>query len=134
MANALYDKAREGFLKGDIDWLNDTIKVILVDTDDYTVDLASHDFLDDVPAAARVATATLASKTATDGVADATDVTFSSVTGDECEALILYKDTGTESTSPLIAYLDSGLSLPVTPDGSDIVVEWSNVYSRIFKL
>lgn len=48
MANALYDKAREAFLKGDIDWLNDTIKVMLVDTADYTVDLASHDSLDDV--------------------------------------------------------------------------------------
>lgn len=30
MASALYDKAREAFLNGDLDWLNDTIKVILV--------------------------------------------------------------------------------------------------------
>jgi hypothetical protein len=134
MANALYDKAREAFLKGDIDWLNDTIKVMLVDTADYTVDLASHDSLDDVPSAARVATATLANKTATNGVADADDATFSSVTGDQCEALIIYKDTGTESTSPLIAFINDGLNLPVTPSGEDITVQWSGVYSRIFKL
>jgi hypothetical protein len=30
MANALYDRAHEAFLNGDLDWLNDTIKVILV--------------------------------------------------------------------------------------------------------
>jgi hypothetical protein len=134
MANALYDKAREAFLKGQINWLTDTIKVILVDAADYAVDLAAHDYLNDVPAAARVATATLASKTATNGVADAADVTFSSVSGDSCEALILYKDTGTESTSPLIAYLDTGLNLPVTPNGTNIIVQWSDVDSKIFKL
>lgn len=134
MANALYDKAREGFLKGDIDWLNDTIKVVLVDTADYAVDLTSHVNLDDVPLAARVAMATLANKSAANGAADADDVTFSSVTGDDCGALVIYKDTGTESTSPLIAYLDDGFSLPVTPNGQDIVVQWSDVYSRIFKL
>lgn len=134
MANALYDKAREAFLNGDIDWTSDTIKVMLVDTDDYTVDLANHDFLDDVPAGARVATATLSGKSATGGVADAADVTFSSVTGDTCGAVIIYKDTGTEGTSPLIAYFDQGASLPVTPNGSDIVIEWSSAYSRIFKL
>ena len=38
MANKLYDKAREAFLKGDIDWLNDTVKVVLVDTADTPVE------------------------------------------------------------------------------------------------
>lgn len=142
MANALYDKAREAFLNGDLDWLNDTIKVILVDVKQadetviYDLDLAADQYLSDVPVAARIATATLASKTATGGVADAADITLSAVSngGKACEALILYKDTGSESTSPLIAYLDDGVNLPVTPDGSDIVVQWSDVYSRIFKL
>jgi hypothetical protein len=134
MANALYDKAREAFLKGEIDWLNDTIKMVLVDAADYTVDLATDQYLEDVVAAARVATATLSGKAATDGVADANDVTFTSVTGDPCEALVLYKDTGIESTSPLIAYIDSGVNLPVTPNGTDITVQWSNVYSKIFRL
>lgn len=37
MANKLYDKAREAFRKGDIDWLNGRSKVVLVDTADYIV-------------------------------------------------------------------------------------------------
>ena len=135
MSNQLYDKGREAFLKGDIDWLNDDIKVILVDTADYTVDLATHDNLDDVPSAARVATSgALTGRTVTGGVADAADVTFSSVTGDQSEALIIYKDTGTESTSRLIAYIDSATGLPVTPNGGDISVVFDNGSNRIFKL
>lgn len=135
MANALYDAGREAFLDGNISWSTDDIKVVLVDTNDYTVDLAAHDFLDDIPAAARVATSgNLASKTVTDGVADAADVTLSSVTGDESEALVIYKDTGVESTSNLIAYIDTATGLPVTPNGGDITITWDGGANRIFRL
>ncbi len=135
MANALYDKGRQAFLDGDIDWTANNIKCVLVDTNDYTVNLATHDNLDDIPSGARVATsANLTGKTSTDGVADADDVTFTSVTGDQSEALVIYQDTGTESTSKLIAYIDTATGLPVTPGGGNITVTWSNGSSRIFKL
>ena len=135
MANALYDKGREAFLAGDIDWENDTIKVVLVDSADYTLDLANHDNLDDIPSGARVATSgALTSKTVTNGVADAADVTISSVTGDQFEYIIIYKDTGTESTSKLIACLDTATGLPCTPNGGDVEIQWSNDASKIFKL
>ena len=135
MANALYDKGRQGFLDGSIDFDTDDIRAILIDTADYTVNLATHDNLDDVAAAARVAvSAALASKTVVDGVADAADVTFSTVTGDSCEAIVLYKHTGTESTSRLIAYIDSATGLPVTPNGGDITVQWDSGTNKIFKL
>ncbi len=134
MANALYDTGRNAFLLGDIDWVADTIKVVLVDAADYTVSLSTHDFLNDVPAAARVATATLSGKSASAGVADATDVTFTGVSGDISEALVIYKDTGTEATSQLIAYIDSATGLAVTPNGGDINVTWDNGSNKIFKL
>lgn len=134
MANALYDKGRNSFLEGEIDWVDDTIKAVIVDSADYTVDLANHQYLDDVPAAARVATATLSGQTAVDGVADASDTTFNNVTGDQAEAVVLYKDTGIEGTSPLIAYIDTATGLPITPSGSDIIIEWSSGSNKIFKL
>jgi hypothetical protein len=135
MASGLYAKGREGFLDGSIDWDTNTIKCVLIDTADYTVNLATHDNLDDVPAGARVGTpATLGTKTATDGVADAADVTFTAVTGDPSEAIVIWKDTGTESTSRLIAYIDTGTGLPVTPNGGDITIAWDNGANRIFKL
>lgn len=135
MASALYDKARKAFADGDIDLLNDTIKCVLIDAADYAVDLANHDFLDDVPSGARVGTPqTLGTKSTTAGVFDAADVTFSSVTGDQCEAILIYKDTGIEGTSQLIAYIDSATGLPVTPNGGDIQIQWDNGPNKIFKL
>jgi hypothetical protein len=135
MANALYDKGREGFLDGSIDWDTDTIKAVLVDAADYTLDLATHDNLDDIAAGARVAiSAALSSKTVTAGVADAADVTFPAVTGDPVELIVLFKDTGVEATSRLIAAIDTATNLPVTPNGGDIVVQWDNGANKIFKL
>lgn len=135
MANALYTKYREKALQGQINWLTDNIKVVLVDAADYTVNTATHEFLSDIPSAGRVATsANLAGKTATGGVADANDVTFPSVSGDISEALVIYKDTGTDTTSPLIAYIDTATGLAVTPNGGDITVIWPNDAGRIFSL
>lgn len=135
MANALYGLARKKFLDGDIDWLADDIKVILVDAADYSVSIDVDEFLDDIAAGARVATsANLGTKDSTLGVADAADVVLSSVTGDESEALVIYKDTGVEGTSPLIAYIDSATGLPVIPNGGDITIAWDSGANKIFKL
>jgi len=67
-------------------------------------------------------------------VADAADVILSSVTGDTCEAIVIYKHTGTESTSRLIAYIDTATGLPVTPNGGDITIQWDSGANKIFKL
>jgi hypothetical protein len=98
------------------------------------MNLSAPDFWDDIASGARVATATLASKTKTGGVADAADVTYSAITGDVCEAIIIWKDTGVESTSRLIAFIINATGLPVTPNGGDITVAWSNGVSKILML
>lgn len=135
MTNNLYDLGRQKLLEGSIDWLTDDIKVILVDTDDYSVDLVTHEFLDDVTSAGIVATSeNIGDKDSTIGIADAGDVTFPLVTGDTFEALIIYKDTGDASTSPLIAYIDEAGGFPVTPNGGDIVIQWDNEINKIFKI
>lgn len=134
MANTLYDLGRQAFAEGDLDWTGDDIRVILVDTADYTFSQA-HQFLTSVPVAARVSTSTsLTGKTATIGVCDADNVTFTAVTGDQAEALIIYQHTGVEATSRLIAYIDTATGFPITPNGGDIEVNWSNVATRIFRL
>ncbi len=122
MANKVYPKYLEALLDGlsNIDIKDGTVKIMLIDSADYTYS-DSHDFLDDVPSGARVATATLASKTITNGAFDAADVVFASVTGDQCEAYIIYIDTGSESTSRLVLFVDTGVTgFPVTPNGGDI--------------
>lgn len=139
MANALFDNARELFLTAGLDWTAGTIKACLVDTGTYTVNLSAHNYLGDGVSAAIVGgangrSANLASRTATDGAADAADVTFSTITGVSIEAIVLYRDTGVDATSELIAYIDTATGLPITPNGGDIIVTWDNGSNRIFKL
>lgn len=134
MANALYTKAKEGLLNGDFDLNANDIRAILVDAADYTVNIATDNALDDIPSGARVSTVALTGESLTDGVFDADDATFTSVTGDPSEAVVLYKHTGTESTSLLLAYIDTATGLPVTPNGGNIVVQWDNGANKIFKL
>lgn len=135
MANALYAKGRQKFLEGSIAWLTDNIKVVGVDAADYTADLATHEFLSDIPSGARVATsANLTGKTSTAGVADADDPSFVGATGDQFEYLAIYKDTGSAATSPLIALIDTATGLPVTPNTSDIAIQFDNGSNKIFKL
>lgn len=134
MANAIYPKWKEGLISGAANTaLNGNVKAVLVDLADYTYS-ASHQFLSDIAAAGRVATSgNLASKTFTNGLFDAADLAFSAVTGDVSEAIVLYVDTGVASTSPLIAFYDTGVTgLPVTPNGGDINLSFNA--SGIFQL
>ena len=134
MASTLFAKAKKAFLDGEIDLLDDTIKVLLVDSADYTLDLAAHDFLDDIPEGARVATSgALAGKSTTGGVFDADDITITGVSGDQFEYLILIKDTGTPATSNLIACIDTASGLPYTPSG-DVPIQWDSGASKIFAM
>jgi hypothetical protein len=136
MANAIYGISRGKFLTGGIDLSTDDIRVVLVDMADYTLSIDVDDFLADIPAGARVAVSgALTSKTTTLGVFDAADITFSSVTGDVSEALVIYQHTGVDATSELIAFIDTGVTgLPVTPNGGDITVTWDSGSDKIFKI
>lgn len=127
-----YDKALEKFAKAEINLLTDNIKAVLIDVADYTVNLATHEFLSDIPTAARVAISpNMTNKTVTAGVFDADPYTFSAVTGDPSEAVVYFKDTGVAATSTLLSYHDTATSgLPVTPNGGDINIQ----FSWIFKL
>lgn len=135
MANALYTKAKQALIDATIDLGSDDIRVILVDGADYTPNMSTHDALDDIPSAARVAVSgALANKSITDGVFDADDITITSVSGDQFEYLVLYKHTGVESTSLLLLLIDTATGLPCTPNGGDITIQWAATADKIFRL
>jgi len=108
-----------------------------VDTGVYTY-ASSDQFYDagtgtDVQSATVGTPQTIGSKTFTNGVFDGADVTFPTVSGSTVEALVIYIDTGTPTTSPLVAYIDTSVTnLPVTPNGGNITVTWNA--SGIFAL
>lgn len=134
MANGLFVAYRNSALgvgtAADLD--ADTIKAMFVDHADDTPVIATDDFIDDIASAARVpaigSCPTLGTKTqgtVAAGVFDAADTTFTTLTGDASESLIVFKDTGVESTSRLLAFWDTATGLPLTPNGADVVVAWN---------
>lgn len=134
MANALYPKWKEQLLQftTNNNLSAGTVKVALVDTGVYTYNAADQ-FYTSVSTAVVGTPQTIGTKTFTNGVFDGADVTFTAVTGSSVEALVLYIDTGTAGTSPLVAYIDTSVTgLPVTPNGGNISITWNA--SGIFAL
>lgn len=102
-------------MDGSIDLDTDTIKVALV-TSSYTPDQDVHDFFDDVTnevvgtgytagGASLANKAVTADNTDNEGVFDADDVSWTTATI-TARAAVVYKSTGTASTSALICYID----------------------------
>lgn len=137
MASAWYPKFKEALLTGATNSNPSTgnVKVALIDTADEAYNSADQ-FLSDVTGAGIVATSgNLANKTFTNGVFDADDITFTAVTGDQSEALIVYIDTGSSSTSRLMLFIDTASSgLPVTPNGGNITVTFDSGSNKIAAL
>lgn len=136
MANAVYPLYKQSLLDGDsnIDVDDGDVRAILVDLADYTYS-SGHDFLDDVPSGARVATSSaLQNTTVANGLFDADNITWSAVTGDVSEAVIIYiHDGGADNARRLVAYFDTGITgIPVTPNGGDINLNFNA--SGIFQL
>jgi hypothetical protein len=117
MADVIFNSFKKKIMDGSIDLDTDTIKVALV-TSIYTPDQDAHDFFDDITnevsgtgytagGASLANKAVTADNTDNEGVFDADDVTWGSSTI-TARGAVLYKSTGTASTSPIIAYIDFG--------------------------
>lgn len=141
-ANGMFDPGREGFALAEIDFDAAVFKLVLLDSADYTVNLATHKFLSSVAAAAREeTTAALANKTATAGVLDADDPSFPGAAGDPCEAIALVQSSAVgggadvaDTAQRLVAYWDTATGLPVTLNGGAVNVTFDSGANRILKL
>lgn len=140
MANALYPKWKEAIIQGtansDLDGSTDTgVWVALYDVGAGGAYDSADEFYSSISAGVVGTPVEIgATKSYTGGVFDGGDVTFTAVSGAECEALIIYRKTAGANTEwRLVAYLDTGVTgLPVTPNGGDINVTWNA--SGIFAL
>jgi hypothetical protein len=146
MSNALYDRGRNKFARGEILWkasAGDTIRVCLL-KDDYSPSLSTHEFFSDLgsnvvgnsggTSRASCPQLTLADPSA--GICNANNATITAVPGAAglCSYIAIFKDSGVDGTSPLIALIDTATGLPVTPNGGDITLAWDTGTNKIFKL
>lgn len=132
--SSVYPAAVYQFERGNIDVLTDTLKAQLVDAG--YVYSAADDNLNDVGAGHRVdAPVALAIDSISEGTIQVADpVVFPSVPGgDTVTGVVIYRDSGTESSSALIAYINERrdrVPLSIVTNGGDITLTWT----RLFKL
>lgn len=118
MASQLYPKGAAHILglATKVDFVADNIKILF-----YSSAFSSaHEFVSDLTGGSIIArSGNLAGKTVTSGVLDANDLTVTAVSGSAFTHVILYKDSGADASSPLVAIFDVA---SFTPTGGDISV------------
>jgi len=141
VANAVFPKAKEGFLDGSIDLDTASIKVALVRGYTYS---STHEFVSDVTntGTLHATSAALGGIDVTNGVFDANDITFTTPPTDSNDhALLIFQSSAAgggadvaSSSQRVIAWIDSGTGIPIKPAGGDITVVWDNGANKIFSL
>lgn len=159
VGNKFYSEGREGFLRGEISWNNDDMRIALfnvwndIDATAGAYDDTAQRFLSDVIAdlvefkaqegdPAYIKHIALQEKTTVNGVADAADITLYEVKSIDplqdsqrsFEAAILFKWTGDPLTSPLIAFIDTGIGIPFVPNNGHIKIKFPDGPNKIFRL
>jgi hypothetical protein len=133
MADTAYALYMSAAFEGTYDLATAVVKLVLVNIagGHYSPNFVTDQYLSAVASGDRISiSAQLTSVTITQGSGpistfSAANTVFSSATGAAAGALLIFIDTGTPTTSPLIAYIDSYSGLPVTPTGSDINVAFN---------
>lgn len=142
MAATLFLEAKSKFGKAGINWTTDTIKILLMGTG-YTLDAVNHRNLSDVSSAQVTGTGytqggvllTQANRIISEDTVNkeaeykAANVTFTALdvttpADKKVAGVIIYKDTGTPSTSTLICFLD-GSDYPKVTNGGDFTVQFA---------
>lgn len=135
-----YNIAKSGFGDATEDWDTKTYKITLV-SNNYTA-AASHNYCSAFSGAELSSTSftggfngtmrlTLGSRTVTQnntdnqGECDAADSVWSGLSAGTAYALVIFRESGTDAVSPLIAYL-SATGLPLVTNGGDVRVSWAN--------
>ena len=129
MSQALYDVYKQDLILRDsaVDFDTDTIRAILVETG-YVFSAAHANFSDLTNTRGdggdtRADGEALASKTGVNGLCDAADAVFASVTGTNINAFVVYKDTGVDSTSKLLGYFDSVST--ISPSAAQVTIQFA---------
>lgn len=131
MTNVIYPKAKQSLLQAGINMNSGAIKAAVL-TSSYTYS-AAHQYWSSAVAYVLGTPQAIANKTFVNGLFDGDDVVYSSLGGGTVAAIMIYLDTGTAATSPLICFINASIGgAPLVTDGTDTTTTWSG--SGIFQL
>ena len=132
MASSMYDTGRNAFARGDFSWKSGvaTWRCSLIDST-YTGSTANS-LYSDVSAKLVGTTGAMTPADPVAGVCDATDQTFTAVSGNAVTQIVIYVlGTVNSLLNPLMCWIEFS---SVTPNGGDITIQFDNGSNKIMKL
>lgn len=136
MRSQLYPYARELFATAQLDWRAGVVRALFLPSS-YVPDFTDQ-FLSDIFEGVRIAISEeIQSRTATNGICTGTAAKFPLLIDHRAVSqAVIFKDTGVESTSVLIAYLgdEDLVNEPFTPIGFDYYIYPNIVEGGYFRL
>lgn len=137
MQSQLYPLAREQFATAQLSWLAGNWRALFL-PESFVVNFDTHVYLSDVFAGSRIALSELiASRTATKGVCSGSPIKFPLLFDTRfVTQAVIYKDTGVESTSLLVAYIgeDELTTDPFKPIGLNYFIYPNVAEAGFFRL
>lgn len=136
MANFIYKKAKEAMLNGQIDVDSTNLKILFVNTSNYSASQNTNQFLSDIPSNARVYTSSVLDNVSTNlGVLDADDIAIIH-DGSPFQAIILYQNGSTDQNSRLISFIDTSEGLPFggISESVSLSIQWDNSSTKIITI
>lgn len=137
MANALYEKAKQALLEGDLDLTGQALKVLFINKSLYNPNFLTNQYVSDIPSSAIVfRTSNVTAVSAENGVLDAGDIILDSYNGLAFGAVILYQVGTSDANSRLIFFIDESNGLPFTgvEESLLLTLQWSNESGKILRL
>jgi len=134
MTAFLYPHGKGAMLRKKIGWIEDDIKVALIDKEFYTPAPENDAHLSDIPEKAVLHIGDLSGRKLLLSVAFGSDMYFPMVSAGNPGAVVIYSASAKRNTSWLIMYTDEIDGLPFSANGSDFWLRWSKGKSSIFKL
>jgi hypothetical protein len=124
MADTLYTTGRQGILDGSISVSTANVKCLLANSN-YHPNPATDNFVSTIGNPSIVArSGNFTGKSVTGGVFSADHVIFPALSGQAVFYIVIYVDTGTDTTSRLIVFFDTALGVPFTPNGGNVELAW----------
>jgi hypothetical protein len=137
MANFIYKKAKQALLNGQINVLNNQLKVLLLNGPEYSPNENSDEFVSNIPANSIVTRSeAVTNVTSANGILDADNVTITGYNGAAFDAVVLYQYSPSDSDARLIFYIDTSDGLPFAGLNTvnSITIFWNDNSEKILSL
>lgn len=125
--------AREKFATKQLDWVAQSMRAALIRST-WVPDYNTQQYLSSIASFIISRSAVIGNRSADDGYCNGDNPIFNNVAGEEFGSVILYQDSGWDTSSLMVAHITEVNGLPYTPDGSSVELIVDQAFGGFFRL